>query len=704
MTIQKASFNKGSGKVSSPVKWAIVFILLFYGLIASLGYYDDRSHRTILKIFSLFPLLLLFIFTLLREIKKKSRLPFEKLVFGLSAIILSKALFFYFAQGMVESFPLDILLIILLSVIHPLPLAILYAALIIIINFSHTVGNPYLSLMQDLFRSCFIIILFVVIEVFLKLERRAKNRAEGRLGGIESLATKMSHESLKGKEDSKVAISEEVKDDIFLDSAYNLSKSLSNALHTIQDIAGSFSCCLFVLEEDHFKLCAAVSDSKNLIANIPCQKGKNLISWIYEYDKPLKIDKLSSRSKLGYYSKKEEVNMFLGIPVSIDRNNSKAILCMDRKETPFTKEDEKLLYMAANVAAEYLKNSAIVNEMKVEAREFQSFYAMSKTLSASLDLDNILERALKFSMDIVNADLTAFALQMNNKLHCVKADGVLAGVLVESGQNLEKGIIGWVMDKKKTFQYSRKLQVKKVFPDLPKPLLNMGSFLVMPLNVRNEAIGAFLISRKDHHPFSSYEIKLLEAMSAHVSASISNATMYRKMEALAITDGLTGLYNHRHFQERLSMELERCDRYKDKVSFLLTDIDFFKKVNDDHGHPAGDKILKDVAGILRETIRNVDFASRYGGEEFAIILINADKEEAMNIAQRIRAAVEEKKFDIGNGKKINITMSIGSAIFPADAETQSLLVSRADEALYLAKKEGRNRAYLYRDVRERLVS
>ncbi len=702
MKFQETTFNKGTGKVSSSVKWTAVIILLFYGLITSVGYYDERSPRTILNFFSLFPLIVLFLFTLLREIKKKRRSPFEKLVFGLSAIILSKALFFYFAQGTVESFPLDILLIIILAVIHPLPLAILYAALIIIINFSHTMGSLHLSLTQDLFRSCFIMILLAVIEVFLKMERRAKNRAEGRLGGIESLATKMSHDSRKGEEDRAVAISEEVKDNIFLDSAYNLSKSLSNALHTIHDIAGSFSCCLFVLEEDHFKLCAAVSDSKNLIANIPCQKGKNLISWIYEYDKPLKIDKLSSRSKLGYYSKKEDVNMFLGIPVSIDSNNNKAILCMDRMETPFTKEDEKLLYMAGNVAAEFLKNSAIVNEMKVEAREFQAFYTMSKTLSASLDLDNILERALKFSMDMVNADLTAFALQMNNKLRFVKADGVLAAVLVESGQSLEKGIVGWVMDKKKTFHYSRNVRVKKVFPDLPKPLLNMGSFLVMPLNVRNEAIGAFLISRKDHHPFSSYELKLLEAMSAHVSASISNATMYRKMEELAITDGLTGLYNHRHFQERLSLELERCDRYKDKVSFLLADIDFFKKVNDDYGHPAGDKILKDVAGILRETIRNVDFASRYGGEEFAIILINADKEEAMNITQRIRTTVEKEKFDIGSGKKINITMSLGVAIFPADADNQSQLVSRADSALYLAKKEGRNKAYIYSDVADRI--
>ena len=155
---------------------------------------------------------------------------------------------------------------------------------------------------------------------------------------------------------------------------------------------------------------------------------------------------------------------------------------------------------------------------------------------------------------------------------------------------------------------------------------------------------------------------------------------------LANTDGLTGLNNHRVFQERLAVEFERSARYQTPLSLLLLDVDKFKQFNDTYGHPAGDKVLKDVAKILQTAARNVDVVARYGGEEFVIILPEADTEGALSAAERVRAAIAGAAWD-----ERDITVSIGVATFTLHTPTQAALIEQADKALYASKTAGRNR-------------
>jgi diguanylate cyclase (GGDEF)-like protein len=128
------------------------------------------------------------------------------------------------------------------------------------------------------------------------------------------------------------------------------------------------------------------------------------------------------------------------------------------------------------------------------------------------------------------------------------------------------------------------------------------------------------------------------------------------------------------------------------------DIDFFKKVNDAYGHPVGDEILKGVAEIIRETVRNIDIPARYGGEEFAAILLGANHEEARKIAERLRRAVMDKQFSI-DGEDLKVTVSIGAATSPHDAETKEQIIEKADQALYYAKRTGRDRCVLWNEIR-----
>ncbi|MCH7755117.1 diguanylate cyclase [candidate division KSB1 bacterium] len=164
-----------------------------------------------------------------------------------------------------------------------------------------------------------------------------------------------------------------------------------------------------------------------------------------------------------------------------------------------------------------------------------------------------------------------------------------------------------------------------------------------------------------------------------------------ELRQLAITDGLTGLYNYRYFKEQLLQELKRAQRHSLNISVVMIDIDHFKQYNDKNGHPAGDVVLKDIARLLRDNIRNIDLAARYGGEEFSLILIETDKPSAKIVSEKIRKLVEDYGFAYESSQPDGkLTISTGVAKFPEDGEDFDTLVSKADQRLYRAKEAGRN--------------
>lgn len=167
----------------------------------------------------------------------------------------------------------------------------------------------------------------------------------------------------------------------------------------------------------------------------------------------------------------------------------------------------------------------------------------------------------------------------------------------------------------------------------------------------------------------------------------------RDLKNLAILDGLTGVYNRREFNLQLKSELERSERYHHPCSLIMMDIDYFKKLNDTYGHQGGDEALRAVAALLKQEVRPTDRVARYGGEEFAIILPETSNERAMVVAERLRVAIALESIPISEDQIINVTVSVGVATFPTDTTSESQLISLADQALYTAKKCGRNRVF-----------
>jgi diguanylate cyclase (GGDEF)-like protein len=167
----------------------------------------------------------------------------------------------------------------------------------------------------------------------------------------------------------------------------------------------------------------------------------------------------------------------------------------------------------------------------------------------------------------------------------------------------------------------------------------------------------------------------------------------RRLELLSITDGLTKLHNHRHFQDELLRAFEESSRYQRPLSMAMVDIDFFKKVNDTYGHAVGDEVLKAVAALFRESIRSTDLAARYGGEEFAVMMPETNLDEAMVFAEKIRALIESKPIDTQAGP-VPTTVSVGVASVPyTKVRGPKDLIVAADKALYRAKKAGRNQVH-----------
>lgn len=231
-----------------------------------------------------------------------------------------------------------------------------------------------------------------------------------------------------------------------------------------------------------------------------------------------------------------------------------------------------------------------------------------------------------------------------------------------------------------------------------KSLYDQGlkSFLIAPLKITKEPIGLLGVFSKSSYDFTGEELRLLTTFATHSSLIIENARLLETTQRLSITDELTQLYNFRHFQDRFKREFYRARRYNHSLSLLMCDIDYFKNYNDTNGHDAGNEILKKVARIMAGSVREDDFVARWGGEEFVLLLIETNKENACLFAERLRQRIEKEDFPYQekqpNG---NLTISIGVSGFPEDAASSEDLKAHADEALYRAKNAGRNKVAGY---------
>jgi diguanylate cyclase (GGDEF)-like protein len=310
------------------------------------------------------------------------------------------------------------------------------------------------------------------------------------------------------------------------------------------------------------------------------------------------------------------------------------------------------------------------------ARLQDAMRRIGETFAANLDREGLLEIVVRTAVDGVGADAGRASVRPNASapLEQVALTGSIDGLeeavraaeakVLETGEPCEATVDG--------------------VGALSHPM-RRGD------DVHARVSGVVSVVRRDR-PFSVAERELFHYLAEQAAVSIENVGLHETVERQAVTDELTGLFNRRRFQEAMATEVERSKRFGQPVGLVLLDLDDFKAVNDTYGHQQGDLVLREVARVLRETSREIDEPARYGGEELAVVLPGTDLEGAYNLAERVRAGIEELALPLLDGEGVlRVTASFGVATLPGSADDMRELVAAADEALYRAKRAGKNR-------------
>jgi diguanylate cyclase (GGDEF)-like protein len=229
------------------------------------------------------------------------------------------------------------------------------------------------------------------------------------------------------------------------------------------------------------------------------------------------------------------------------------------------------------------------------------------------------------------------------------------------------------------------------------------SLLVLPLLIHDRALGTLILGAKRSHAFGDSVRPTLEVLASHLAVSLSNARMVHKLETMATTDGMTGLLNKRAMLEAGEQKILAALRFDRRLSLLVVDIDFFKKVNDTYGHDTGDLVIRGLGEVLKRQKRATDVVARFGGEEFVVLCEQTDEKGAMLLAERIREDLKKTVFRTPNGT-LSVTCSIGVATLPTAAVAKDgswdTLFKAADEALYVSKRSGRDRSTAWHPTRK----
>ena len=338
---------------------------------------------------------------------------------------------------------------------------------------------------------------------------------------------------------------------------------------------------------------------------------------------------------------------------------------------------------------------------QVKAMEKISAITLSQTNPAK-----VIERFLLLGSGLVPSDRASLWLTDNSqtRLERVARRQPIATLAAQSraeggeaaSVRFGEGLVGRVADRQAPLIVRDGARDRR-FAQAEAARVEPHALLLLPLVAGGETVGVVQFERDAPGHYTHRDMGRLRSLASQVAATIANMRMHRDIYNQAVTDGLTGLYNRRHMQTALFDERQRATRYGHPLRVIMLDVDGFKNYNDTYGHPQGDVLLKMLAGLLRENVREVDIVGRYGGEEFIILLPETPREEAAHTAERLRNAVSTTVFP-GFAEDPDMvvfkTISLGVATCPQDTEDAETLVSLADQALYRAKRGGRNQVVL----------
>lgn len=422
--------------------------------------------------------------------------------------------------------------------------------------------------------------------------------------------------------------------------------------------------------------------------------GSGVIGRVAKTGKMILVNDIKKSTLYRSYSKKSLSQSEVAIPLKIARKTIGVMNIECNELNVFDDSSVRILELIADRLGVALYNAQLYEDAMENAKEFSVSFDIAKSLISTRELDDVLERILTSIRDTFGYSNIAIFLidESKHELYMRAAYGY--DPKVEQKMRLkigEQGVCGRVAATGEMF-YA---------PDVSKvPFYVVGkksvrSEAALPLKIRGGVIGVLDIESDEVNGFSERELRMFSVFASQASIAIENARLFDETKALSLTDALTRTANRRHFDLMLETELKKARGYSRPLSLAMVDLDDFKKFNDRYGHLAGDKMLVHIVRTLQKNIRDTDFVARYGGEEFAIIFPETYNSAAARVSERVRLAVAKERLVIRGQGRQKITISIGVAAYPSDAETLAELVGKADKALYKAKQAGKNRVEVF---------
>ncbi|MCX7770792.1 MAG: sensor domain-containing diguanylate cyclase [Proteobacteria bacterium] len=340
------------------------------------------------------------------------------------------------------------------------------------------------------------------------------------------------------------------------------------------------------------------------------------------------------------------------------------------------------------------KDYVINNDIEKKFQILKSVYEIGKILTSTLDSERVLQLITERVGELLSAKNWSLLLLDEEKeelyFGIVVGDG--ADKIVKKRLKLGEGIAGWVAVNRQPILIPDVSKDPRFFPGMDRISgFKTESIICAPLISKGKVLGVIeLINKKIGDEFTESDLESLTHLADYIAIAIDNAKNFEKIQELTIKDDLTCLYNTRFFHEMLEREIKRAIRKKRDLSLIFMDLDHFKDVNDTYGHIYGSLLLRQVAEVIKESVRNIDIPIRYGGDEFVIVLPETGKKQAEIVARRILENLRNNVFLKEEGLNLKLTASLGYATYPEDAKDKEGLIKAADNAMYRVKNTSRN--------------
>lgn len=532
-----------------------------------------------------------------------------------------------------------------------------------------------------------------IFGMLLRLERAGRERAQSALDKLRRDGSRLDPTN---QFEGMGRISPQAREQTNVDHLFLQDKLLGRLAEITRRALMAHSAVIMTLDIDSttLSLAAFASDQDDIDLNRAIKLEPSIFALAVSSGQPVTFKKLTQAKLPPYYKKKTRIKSLIINPMFRGDHVTGLIVADALEENHFGQDEARFMSVVAEQAVENLHQVQLIRNTLHDKEQFAAFYEVANEVSTALKLEDVLKVLLKASSSIVSYDAAALTLVDEKDFDKSSiADVFNMDEEYYKGQTFKhsEGLVGWVTHLKTYLSHPELTKVQRPIFSHELKVKGIKSLLSLPLVVKDTAIGTLTFFWCEEGGFNEADRKILEVLALQASVSLENARMYQKMEEMAVTDGLTRLYNHRYFRDWLTAEIDRTKRMPIKISLILIDIDHFKKVNDTYGHPVGDIVLKKMAHILSESIRSSDLAARYGGEEFVLVLLDTHAKGAKKFADRVRRLIKNTKFAYPGGS-LNITISMGISTFPENAEHIQPLIDSADKALYYSKENGRDRA------------